>query len=517
MPIAPPAKSLPEAGLSLVPPRSPNTQSRWWPISVAFAPLLLTPLVLFVHGYHPFAGDAGIYVAGVRHILDPSLYPLNAAFPAAFTHLSVFPWMLAGLVRLTHLPLAWILLVAHLFSIYLFLFSCNQLAARLFPSEAARWCAVLLAAACFTLPVAGTALAIMDPYLTARSFSTPLTLLALTAALRRVWLSTFLFLALAALVHPLMGAYAALFVLLYALVAVRHARLAFVICCALFAAAGAVYFLAPAAPLAPAWRQAVDLPQRTFLFLSRWHGYEVLGLVLPLLLFALPLRQQSSSSQTRALCLASLLSGITSLVVAALLVPPNGPHALVSLQVLRSFHLVYMLGIVLCGGVLASLLSRSRIAGFFLLALVFAAMAIAQSRAWPACNRVEWPGARPANPWQQAFLWIRGNTPRDAVFAFNPELVYLPEEDEQGFRAIAERDQLADDKDAGIVAVIPQLADRWAAQRNAQFNVDRMTDTQRIAELAPLGATWLLLPPQTQTAFRCPYENGVVRVCRMPE
>ena len=33
----------------------------------------------------------GIYVAGVRHILDPALYPLNADFPAAFTRLSHFP------------------------------------------------------------------------------------------------------------------------------------------------------------------------------------------------------------------------------------------------------------------------------------------------------------------------------------------------------------------------------------------------------------------------------------------
>jgi hypothetical protein len=202
-------------------------------------------------------------------------------------------------------------------------------------------------------------------------------------------------------------------------------------------------------------------------------------------------------------------------LVAALFVPPAGPDILVPLQVLRSFHLIYTAGIVLCGGVFARLVSRSRIAGFSLLALVFAAMAMAQSRAWPACSRIEWPGAPPANPWQQAFLWIRDNTPPNAVFAFNPDLVYLPEEDEQGFRAIAERDHLADDKDAGIVAVLPRLADRWASQRKAQLNVDGMTDAQRIAELTPLGATWLLLPPKAQTALTCHYRNSVVKVCQM--
>jgi hypothetical protein len=478
-------------------------------------PIVLTPLVLWIHGYHPFAGDAGIYVAGVRHILDPSLYPLNAAFPVAFTRLSVFPWILAAIVRLTHLPLAWILLAAQLLSIYLFLFACCQLASRLFPGEAARLCSVILAAACFTLPVAGTALFIMDPYLTARSFSTPLSLLALTASIDRAWPRTVLLLLFAALVHPLMGAFAVIFVLLYALIAAKRMRLALLVCGMFAATAGAVFFLAHGAPIAPAWRQAIDLPQRTFLFLARWRWYEVLGLLLPLLLYALAVPRLRSSAAARALCLVCLLSGITSLLVAALFVPPTGPDILVPLQVLRSFHLIYTAGIVLCGGVFARFVSRSRIAGFSLLALVFAAMAMAQSRAWPACSRIEWPGAPPVNPWQQAFLWIRDNTPPNAVFAFNPELVYLPEEDEQGFRAIAERDHLADDKDAGIVAVLPRLADRWASQRKAQLNVDGMTDAQRIAELTPLGATWLLLPPKAQTALTCHYSNSVVKVCQM--
>ena len=59
------------------------------PNAPRFLPLLLTPLVLLVHGYHPFAGDAGIYTAGVRHILQPALYPLNAAFVTPFAQRSV--------------------------------------------------------------------------------------------------------------------------------------------------------------------------------------------------------------------------------------------------------------------------------------------------------------------------------------------------------------------------------------------------------------------------------------------
>ncbi|MGB9028939.1 MAG: hypothetical protein WCC27_02375, partial [Acidobacteriaceae bacterium] len=104
------------------------------PISSSLGPLLLTPVVFLMHGYHPYAVDAGIYVAGVRHLLDPSLYPLNAAFPAAFTNLSLFPWTIAAIIRLCHAPLSWILLVADPLSIFLFLTACHQLAARLFTS-----------------------------------------------------------------------------------------------------------------------------------------------------------------------------------------------------------------------------------------------------------------------------------------------------------------------------------------------------------------------------------------------
>jgi hypothetical protein len=483
-------------------------------VPVSLAPLLLTPVVLLVHGYHPFAGDAGIYVAGVRHILDPSLYPLNAAFPAAFTRLSILPWTLAALVRVTHLPLSWILFTAHLLSIFLFLTACRQLATRLFATESAAWFSQLLAAACFTMPVAGTALFVMDPYVTARSFSTPVSLMALAACIDRAWPRTILLLIIAALIHPLMAAYAIAFVALYSLVASGRIRLALIICGAFLTIAGVAFGLAHGTPASPAYRQAVSLPARTFLFLARWHWYEILGLILPLVLFTLALRKLGSTSRKGALCRTCLLIGFTSTLIAALFVPPAGPYPLVPLQVLRSFHVIYLAGVLISGGIVADFTARWRPAAVAIFALLFAGMFVTQRLAWSGSNHLEWPGIRTANPYQQAFLWIRDNTPRNAVFAFNPQLVYLPQEDEQGFRAIAQRDHLADDKDAGIVAVQPQLADRWALQRNAEFNVDQMTDAQRAA-LESLGANWLLLPPEATTELPCPWSNVVVKVCRI--
>ncbi|HEY6447525.1 MAG TPA: hypothetical protein VIY53_13775 [Acidobacteriaceae bacterium] len=476
---------------------------------------MLTPIALFIHGYHPFANDAGLYIAGVGHLLDPALYPLNAVFVTAFTRWSVFAWTLAALVRLTHLPLPWILFATHLFSIFLFLTACRLLATRLFVAEPARWCAVLLAAACCALPVAGTALVLLDPYVTARSFSTPLALFAVAACLRGAWLRSALLLTLAVLIHPLMGAYAVAFVTLLTLINAGRLRPALALSAAACAAAACAFAMARHAAICEAYRQAVSLPARTFLFLARWQWYEILGLVLPLLLFATAAHRLPRRSPTQSLCLAAVLLGSTAALMAALFVPPAGPYLLVPLQVLRSFHILYAVGMVLLAAPLATLLRRSRFAGIGLLILIFAAMFLVERVSWPGSNRVEWPGMRPANPYEQAFLWIRGHTPADAVFAFDPELVYQLGEDEQGFRVLSERDQLADDKDAGVVAVVPRLAQRWAAQRNAETSVNRMSDAERRGRLMPLGATWLLLPPDAQTRFPCPYRNTAVQVCPM--
>lgn len=485
------------------------------PIPSLLGPLLLTPVVLLVHGFHPFANDAGIYVAGVLRALNPSLYPLNSVFVDAFRRHSIFAAAMAGAVRISHLPLPWVLLAAHLVSVFLFLTACRQLAIRLFGGEPASWCVLLLAAACFTLPVAGTALFVMDPYVTARSFSTPLSLMALAALLDRAWLRTAILLLLTALFHPLMAAYAAAVMVLDGLFAAERRRLALGCCGAALLAAAFGFTLAHRMPVWTAYRQVVSLPERNFLFLARWHWYEVLGLILPLALFASAAHKLGGTSRRGALCLTCLCVGTTSVLIAELFVPASGPFLLVPLQVLRSFHLIYVLGLVMCGGTLAKLVSGSRMIAALLVVLLFTGMGIAQRASWRGSDAIEWPGLKPANPYQQAFLWIRDHTPRDAVFAFNPRLVYLYGEDEQGFRAIAERDHLADDKDAGIVVVAPGLADRWASQRNAEVNVGGMTDAQRISALAPLGATWLLLPSDAKTEFPCPWQNSVARVCRV--
>jgi hypothetical protein len=495
------------------PASPPLARTRGVPASLTL--LFVVPFVLFIHGYHPFAGDAGLYVAGIRHALSPSLYPVNAAFVTAFTRHSIFAVALATLVRVTRLPLVFALLVAQFATLWLFLCVSRALAARLFTAEPARWCAALLAAVCCALPVAGTALVLMDPYVTARSFSTPLSLFAVAACLDRAWLRTLILLACAMLFHPLMGAFAMAYVVVLALIGNGRTRAAVLLCCGAGIAAAVACEFARNAPISFAYREAVLLPQRSFLFLARWRWYELLGLVLPLLLFGAATQKYPPSTSIGALCRASIAIGTTSFVIAALFIPPSGPYLLVPLQVLRSFHVIYLVGVVLCGGILGSLWQRNGAAAAAVLVLIAAAMFQVERVSSPDCDRIELPGRVPANPYEQAFLWVQGHTPRDAVFAFNPRLVYLPGEDEQGFRAISERDHLTDDKDAGVVAILPALAGRWAFQRNSELFVDSMTDAQRFASLASLGATWLLLAPDAQTSFPCPFRNRVVQVCQL--
>jgi len=179
---------------------------------------LLTPALLLAHGYHPLADDGAVYVAGIKKLLNQRLYQTDAVFASSPTHLSIFAHVLAALLPWAHLPLPWLLLACHAASIFLFLLGSWRLASagfshtvRAMGSSAAR-CVLL------TLPVAGTSLSIMDPYVTARSFSTPLAFFGLAAVLDKKWMQAVLWLALAALLHPLMAGYAAIAMLTLALV-----------------------------------------------------------------------------------------------------------------------------------------------------------------------------------------------------------------------------------------------------------------------------------------------------------
>jgi hypothetical protein len=94
---------------------------------------LLTLGALLVQGYHPWAEDAALYLPGVEKILHPELFPFNAQFFESHAHLTFFPNFIAASVRMSHLPLEFVLFFWQMTSIFLFLLACLHLIGRCFP------------------------------------------------------------------------------------------------------------------------------------------------------------------------------------------------------------------------------------------------------------------------------------------------------------------------------------------------------------------------------------------------
>ena len=496
----------------------------------------LTALAVAVHGYHPYAEDGGLYMAGVKRLIDPALYPHETAFVTEHLRFSLFAPAVAGLVRWSHLRLNLVFLLLYVASFWVTLFAAWLLAERCFASRTARCGAVTLLAVWMTLPIAGTALMLMDPYVTARSISTPCALLALVGALRfvlpeggegkRGLMLACGALIVAAAMHPLMAADALGCVLILGCVSSasgwvrRWATMA--LCSATVLAAGVLWRLSPAE--GALYRRAAAT--RHYWFLSQWQWYELIGLAAPLIILAVVAlsRRHRVNAAREALSRMAIAAGITAVIVALLFARLGAANYVVArLQPLRVFQLVYVVMILMLGAAGAEwVLKRQPVRWAVALALLCGVMAFADRQTFPDSPHLELPhvlfhGAS-ENPWEQAFLWIRQNTPKDALFALDANYIAKPGEDAQCFRAIAERSALPDySKDGGEVSITPRLAPAWAAGQAAQARLSTETDAQRESTLGPLGVTWMVLDSAAVTDFPCGFENSAVKVCRLPQ
>jgi hypothetical protein len=145
--------------------------------------LAIASLILLVHGYHYGVEDEAIYLPAVKQILNPSLYPHDSRFFAAQTGFTAFPALMAFLSRGSHLPVRATFFLVHCFSVVAFVWVLGLLAAKIFPEARSRWAAVLVPCALWTMPVAGTALFIMDQHLHPRNLETIALLAAVLAVL----------------------------------------------------------------------------------------------------------------------------------------------------------------------------------------------------------------------------------------------------------------------------------------------------------------------------------------------
>jgi hypothetical protein len=478
--------------------------------------LALAFLAVLVHGYHPCVEDAEIYLPGIKKALNPELYPHNADFFASHARMTLFPNLIAGSVRLSHVPLDWALLVWHWLSIFLLLLACWHLGRLAFRETRARWGGIALVASLLTIPVAGTALYIMDEYLSTRSLSTPAVLFIIINFVERKFVRAALWAVFTAAIHPLMVVFGLAYVVLLFAVGLRHGALADARERVMTAAMLLLPFgLFP--PVTDAYREVLNT--RPYFFLLRWHWYEWLGILGPLALlwwFRVIARRQRLPVLEKMSSAAVAFTVVFFLAALAITVPPQLAN-LAELQPMRCLHLVYILLFVFGGGLLAQWVLKDRAWRWAVLFVpLCGGMCYAQVQLFPHSPHVEWPGAAPANDWVRAFLWIRQNTPVDAYFALHPDHMALSGEDQHGFRAIAERSMLADNiKDSGAVSMFPNLADTWREQVRAQqgWNEFQVSDFQRLKQR--FGVNWVVVDRSRERGLSCPYQNPTVAVCRV--
>ena len=477
---------------------------------------LLTLGALLVHGYHPYVEDAEIYVPGIKKIVDPHLYPLNSAFFTSHASMTLFPNMIAASIRITHLSTDWALFLWQVLSIFFFLWACWRIGRLAFGDSLAAWGGTVLVASLLTIPVAGTALYIMDQYLTTRALSTAATLWVIVEVIERRWIQAALWLLFTGLIHPLMVVFCLAYVVAWLAVdklwpetdslgwAVTPAALIFPL------------NLFP--PVSDAYREILET--RSYFFLLRWEWYEWLGIFAPLLLmewFRRVARHHGLPVLAR-LCRATIVFGAMFFVAALVLSVPQRMAPLAKLQPLRALQLEFILLFLFAGGLLAKFVLKKVVWRWVLLfAPICAGMFLAQRELFPSLRHIEWPGVAPGNSWTQAFLWVRDHTPPDAMFALDPQYMRAAAEDHQGFRALAERSSMADRvKDSGAVSMFPQMADTWRAQVRS---LDGWTHFQRpdfVHLRRQYGVDWVVLQQRPTPALDCPYQKDAVIVCRVP-
>jgi hypothetical protein len=256
---------------------------------------------------------------------------------------------------------------------------------------------------------------------------------------------------------------------------------------------------------------------RTYFFVTKWAWYEWLGAGAPLALLTWFgfMRPRGATPAFRRVAQALVPYGLAFTAVALALASSPRLETFNRLQPMRAFHLLYCIFFALLGGLIGEYVVRHKVwIGVALFAPLAAGMWLAQADAYSSSPHVEWPGVSAGAPWLETLYWIRANTPKDAVFALDPNYMALPGEDQHGFRAVAERSVLADRlKDSGPVALFPQLAEEWKRQVSAQEGWERFGqgDFERLARQYPV--TWIVTRSPGPGWAGCPYRNAELAVC----
>jgi hypothetical protein len=489
-------------------------------LAILLPTLVFTLLGFMVMGYHPGAEDDGVYLSAVKADLHPTLFPHDSDFFRVQLQATVFDGWMAHFVEATHIPVAWSELIWQILSLFFILWACRSIAGQLFPERSAQWSAVAMVSAMFTLPVAGTALYLVDQHLHPRAVSTALILIAVSRILAgKRWVALPL-LMLSIVIHPIMGilGFSFCFFLTLSMLEVAPARLRTVRTAVGSTAASVMPLGWIFEPPSPEWRQA--LSTRTYYFLSRWAWYEWLGALAPLLLFWLLWRIASKRGETKLarLSLAIFAYGLFQQIVALAVLGIPSLVRLTPMQPMRFLHLIYVFLCLIGGGLMGKYLLKTKVWRWAVFLVVAnGGMFFAQRQLFAGTDHLELPARATSNPWLQTFEWIRTNTPEDAYFALDPQTMAAPGEDYHSFRALAERSMLSDAiKDTAVVTQVPSLATVWRDQQAALAGWDhfQLADFERLK--SQFGVNWAVVSYPPPDGLPCPWHNGSISVCKIP-
>jgi len=472
-------------------------------------------------GYHPGLEDDGIYLTAVISDLNPALYPHDAVFFRTQMEATIFDNCVAGFVRWTGISVAYTELIWQFGSVVLIVLGCWLIARRLFPEARAQWAGVALVTAMFTLPVGGTALYLVDQTLHPRALATGVILLAVSRILAHKGWQALPLLLLSILLHPIMAALGISFCFFLMLTweeriklwlfSRQHAGLG--ACAVAVVPLGWIF-----SPPTPAWREAIEA--RKYLLVYQWAWYEWVGAVAPLLLFGVLwyIARKREEVLLARFALAVLLYGVFQLAVAMIILGTPGLIRLTPLQPMRFLHLIYFFLMLVGGCLVGRYLLKANVWRWALFLVAINTGMFAAEEPLSASNQhLELPGRSPANPWLQAFAWIRQNTPLDAFFAADPYYLSARGEEYHCFRPLSERSLLADNiKDGSVVTQIPALGEVWALQVQAQrgwVNFE-LADFERLK--GEFGVDWVLVSYPPPMGLDCKWHNDSLSVCRIP-
>jgi hypothetical protein len=219
------------------------------------------------------------------------------------------------------------------------------------------------------------------------------------------------------------------------------------------------------------------------------------------------------------LSFAMLPFGLLSIAAALFLASSPAFDMFARLQPLRTFHLITLVLVLLLSGVVGEYLAKDRRWVMTAIALPLAVgMFIVARETYPNSPQIELPSQTSSNAWVNTLLWVRNNTPQNAVFAVDSRYFMDAGTDVHGFRAVSERSALADYyKDGGVVSLFPGLAEEWKQMSNATYGLNHFqADDFRRLKSEYSEVSWTVVHGPAPAGMECPYQQRGYAVCQLP-